>query len=436
MRLTLSNNKKFILPLTILLVGCIQFYPSMKGMVILGTGEKDVAYDIQVNSLGEAYITGLTHGLLDETLEDTSSSYAVIAKYDNEGNLLWLDQFGGDIGATASAVLLDSEERPIMMGRHYDNQNQSDLGTYVFMRQYSSEGEVINTIPLTQNQSLRAAALDENDHIYFVGGRLGGEPTYRSYFAKADDEGNILFNIKLDSSDDINSQMAPTSITLDDNNVYVGGYFGQTVEGFIKKFDSEGNELNHITLDNYPRQSVTGITADPNGDITVAGDFWSDTRSWETYVARYDSDGNELWSVKTGTSESDGATEITSTADGTVYVTGHSSGIYNAKESAMWFDATAMKFSPEGERLWVHQFGSHGNDKGFAITTGPEGNVWVAGAVTARTRITQSEKTHHNMFLLLMSPEGDKLWVEEEVAEEAEEVLAAYNNLQQLNPDY
>lgn len=64
---------------------------------------------------------------------------------------------------------------------------------------------------------------------------------------------------------------------------------------------------------------------------------------------------------------------------GNRYITGSTSGSLNGGLHAGGMDAYVVKYDPSGTMLWSRQFGTDGNDIGFAVATDVDGGVIVAG---------------------------------------------------------
>ena len=103
---------------------------------------------------------------------------------------------------------------------------------------------------------------------------------------------------------------------------------GQTsvgeVDAFVRKYDAEGNELWTRQFGTSSSDLALGVAADAGG-VYVAG--WTggtllgqtSAGDYDAFVRKYDSEGNELWTRQFGTSSSDGSRGVAADAGG-VYV--------------------------------------------------------------------------------------------------------------------
>jgi hypothetical protein len=91
------------------------------------------------------------------------------------------------------------------------------------------------------------------------------------------------------------------------------------------------------------------MAADGSGNIYVAGwtsgTFSGQTLSGDsdTFIAKYDSSGNEVWTRQYGTSGHDGAYAMVADGSGNIYVAGWTDGTFSGQTSSGSDDAFIMK---------------------------------------------------------------------------------------------
>jgi len=109
------------------------------------------------------------------------------------------------------------------------------------------------------------------------------------------------------------------------------------------------------------------------------------------YVIAYNPEGEILWVKRIGGSDLDGAKAVDVDNDGNVYVTGFFRGSVNfgtvdnplILEAPGIFSASDIflaKYSPTGDLVWAHNFGSDANDEGRDIKIGYDGNIYFCGS--------------------------------------------------------
>ena len=200
------------------------------------------------------------------------------------------------------------------------------------------------------------------------------------------------------------------ALTVDqDGNAYVGG-FGNgdnpaTFDIFILKYDSNGNRVwtqrwtSPVT--NYSAYAYS-IAVDKQGNVFTTGFMSDGFTDGEFITLKYDSAGNLQWSARynNNTSTIDYANCIVVDSSGNSYITGWSGGANNLH------DYTTIKYSPNGDELWVRRYNGSANDNDYAywLALDPSGNVYITG---------QSVETgsDNDITTIKYSPDGDVLWM-------------------------
>jgi hypothetical protein len=209
----------------------------------------------------------------------------------------------------------------------------------------------------------------------------------------------LVFQKPLDS----NISAIEATATAPDGSVYMlgsasGTIGGQSIQGpqdlVLQKFDSAGNLLFTRTLGAQSSAAGLAMTVSADGkSVAVAGtvqgsldstDGKVDAATTDTLVTVFDDKGQEQWSQRAGApGANDQPSAIAFGADGTVYVTGQTSGVLlgggGAKGSTDGFlQAFSAKSVPlkdgSGLSQWVPktvfstQFGTGSQDRGTGVT--------------------------------------------------------------------
>ncbi|CAN0410202.1 unnamed protein product, partial [Pylaiella littoralis] len=119
---------------------------------------------------------------------------------------------------------------------------------------------------------------------------------------------------------------------------------------------------------------VAGITYGPfDGVASIVGNA-------DMVVAKFDSDGNFLWSWQDGSEEGDGLVCAVATDDGGVVVGGSTGDTYNGVASEGLDDFVALKLDSDGNVEWTwQQDGTDEEDYMQTCTLTADGNVVLAG---------------------------------------------------------
>ena len=278
-------------------------------------GNDNPFVDPKVDSNTDVVIAGYTNDDLVAPNADTEippSADAWIAKYDSDGNQLWIEQFGTGEGDETFGLDLDSEDNIYTTGW-----TRGDLGG--------------------------PNNLNEN-----------GEVTYDIWLAKYDPNGNQQWVEQIGTNDfdwswdvavDADDNIYTTGWTLGD----LGGSNSGSYDVWVAKYDSDGNQQQLMQFGTSGDDAALGIDVDDSdnyyltgytdGDISGAGN----AGSYDAWVAKYDSQGNQIWIEQFGTSELENAYEV-SVSNGEVFVTGTTEGSLGSENSGS-FDAWIGRFS-------------------------------------------------------------------------------------------
>ncbi|MDX2054204.1 MAG: SBBP repeat-containing protein [Polyangiaceae bacterium] len=103
----------------------------------------------------------------------------------------------------------------------------------------------------------------------------------------------------------------------------------------------------------------------------------------DAFVTRWGGDGTELWTRQLGTVASDLGSATAIDSQGNIYLVGSTEGTLPGNLSAGKADAFVAKFDPNGTLLWVHQYGSGGDEWVTSATFGADGSLWITGPTTS-----------------------------------------------------
>jgi hypothetical protein len=187
-----------------------------------------------------------------------------------------------------------------------------------------------------------------------------------------------------------------TGVVATTTDVYVAGFTdgvlpGETnagsVDAFLRRLDSQGNEVWQVQFGTSGDEGAVGVAMDSTG-LYVAGSIdgrfpgEATVGSEDGSLAKYGFDGTPIWVAQFGTRQWDVVSSVVADGSG-VYVLGYTEGVFSGEVRHGNSDLFLTWFTAKGEQDWITQFGSSGVDSPEASAIGPSGVV-VAGETYGR----------------------------------------------------
>lgn len=139
-----------------------------------GTSSTDSSLGISSDGLGNVYISGLTYGDLEGT--NAGSNDAFISKFNDNGTLLWTEQFGTSDVDISSAVSADSLGNVYISGVASSPSAGANAAIFsAFVNKFDSNGTLLWTEQLEAGEITwgHSVAADGQGNIFISGGTTG-----------------------------------------------------------------------------------------------------------------------------------------------------------------------------------------------------------------------------------------------------------------------
>jgi hypothetical protein len=241
-------------------------------------------------------------------------------------------------------------------------------------------------------------------------------------------------------------------ITSDSSgNSYVAGYFlgttdfdpgagtveftsAGTEDVFVAKYDIDGGLVWAKQIGGVGDDDAYSIAYDSLGGIYVSGYFTgavdfnpgvgvntlTATGDYDSFILKLDTDGNFVWAKQTAVAvgSSSNTTYVQVDASHNVYATGRFSGttsdVFGTElTSAGSHDIFISKFEPDGDLIWIKQFGSTGSDVASTINADTTGFIYTAGYFTGTVSFGATDLTAiggRDLFIAKLDSDGNFVW--------------------------
>ncbi|HEY1707381.1 MAG TPA: hypothetical protein VGG10_03890 [Rhizomicrobium sp.] len=178
--------------------------------------------------------------------------------------------------------------------------------------------------------------------------------------------------------------------------IYLAGSTGTVAAG-----DQQGRLTKLVNLDGTPQgEFANNITptsgdataqstvVDSQGNVYVLGNTTGsmggqiEKGSSDTYLTKYDSDGNILWQRLVGASDTAQGYSLALDPTGGVVIAGSTTSDLTQGAIGGGTDAFVAKYTADGSQTWLHQLSPLSNDAALAVSVDSSGNVYVGGDVS------------------------------------------------------
>jgi hypothetical protein len=398
-----------------------------------GAGGIKIGYSIVLDENNNVYVAGSFYDNLtieNTTITSVGNRDIFIAKFDETGNLIWIRQAGGPVHDEAISVTLEGDF--LYMAGFFDFEAtfedihlETDATYGIFLAKYDLNGNLIwvhyegpgGTAACIKGLNIT----DDNiGHLYLTGcfsdtiyNNLISEGNDDAFIAKYDTSGNLIWARQAGGS----SFEGGRSVAVDNNScVYNTGTFKDTItfkdttsnhvtfvsngyrDIYISKYDSSGNIL-------WVKQAGGGlwdhgnsIATDINNNVYVTGSFcnmvfFEDTTLFsngenDIFILKLDSAGNRIWLKQLGGQGIDYGKFIYTDNNENFYLVGNFQETISIGDTSLTSNSTIeyetnvfiAKFKNTGEFVWVKMIGSY-DDNIPGLISDNESNVYITGSV-------------------------------------------------------
>ncbi|MCA9278083.1 MAG: SBBP repeat-containing protein [Phycisphaeraceae bacterium] len=198
-------------------------------------------------------------------------------------------------------------------------------------------------------------------------------------------------------------------IASDDlGNAYIGGDAPSTIPGVgghginIAKYDSDGNQMWYSEIASGIHDVFSDIDIDSAGNVyfvgSTRGNLPAHIGDFDVVIGSLDADGALRWTRQFGSVELDFGGEIKVDPSGNIFVAGLTRGDFVGTSHGAQ-DALLAKYDSDGTLLWQTQLGTPESENYGNIALDSTGNVYLAGAVSG------------DISVMKLDPTGTPIWI-------------------------
>jgi Ca2+-binding RTX toxin-like protein len=153
----------------------------------------------------------------------------------------------------------------------------------------------------------------------------------------------------------------------------------------VSKYNSDGVKQWTTLLGSSNADYTGGIATGPDGSVYIVGDTWGNLGGQgsvglnDVYLSKFNPDGSKAWTKQRGTTAMDFCSGVTVGEDGSVYISGSTEGGFDGQSSNGGRDAYVAKYNSEGDLLWTKPLDTGVWAHALGVTLGANGAVYVAG---------------------------------------------------------
>ena len=366
----------------------------------LGSAGDDVGRGVAADNLGNVFFSGWTTGSLAAP-NPTAENSPFLARYDSDGNVDWVHQ--EDPGSEGVRVATDD----------LGNVFAPRLGS---MNKYNAAGTLLWTTPIPSDQGIYGVTVDALGNAYGATESVASSGYDRIILRKFDGQtGSIVWEQTLITGASTNS----SGISADGlGNIYVVGHTGGSAiapnagpqDVFIAKYTEAGDFVWAQQFGTAGSEQAFNVAADVLGNVYVGGATTGslsvpNAGGQDLFLAKYNASGNQQWIRQWGTSGEDSGGSLRADGLGNVFVTGQTAGALGGPHLG-GKDIVMAKYDADGNRLWISQFGTSGDDVNAGGMSGDDfGNVYIAGRSTGSWGGPNAGGM--DAVLIKLSPPGD-----------------------------
>lgn len=186
-------------------------------------------------------------------------------------------------------------------------------------------------------------------------------------------------------------------------------------DAFVAKYDANGNLLWTRQFGTAADDYGHSVSADGLGNVYLSGETKGSLAApiaglRDVYLAKIDAAGNLLWTRQLGSAGSEYNRSVSADGMGNVYISGNTSGNLGGPNAGN-YDVFVAKYDAAGNLQWVRQFGTAAYEHSHGVSADALGNVYVTGFTAGD--LGAPNAGNYDPFVAKYDAEGNLQWLKQ-----------------------
>lgn len=433
----LKYNKKFglILILLTFIVGSCGSAPEETEETTDTSAEVVYGVSTAVDGSGNVYVTGIVYAARDgkTALGDAD---VLLVKYNSAGTKQWSLITGTTAADFVEDIAIAASGDIYIAGYTYGTlSGETSSGEVdMILMKYDGSGtqQWVKQIGTTSSDFGIGVAVDNASSVYIAGHTYGSmegtiEGSKDMVLIKYNAAGTQQWIKQLGNDEGSEATLVDgtyaADLAIDSlNNIYVAGFTTSPLDGntslgetdsFIVKYDSLGNKLWSTQLGSAGTDYAESIAVDNSGDVLLAGytsgslTGYTNEGLYDLFVIKLDSAGSVSWSQQLGSTANDYVFGVAIDQSNDVFLGGHTFGALDG-DNVGGSDLLLVKYNSAGTHLFTSRTGTEYSEVTYGVSSDMSDDIFITGY--SFKDIDSDDEVEQVLTTIKYDTSGDQQW--------------------------